>query len=118
MGLMSRDRICAALGPTPAGIIEADHEVEMRDGKYITIRSYTPDKIPEGGSPLIVIFHGGGFCIGGLENDTGTCRDFALQLGAVALNVDYRLAPESPFPVPVNDAWDSVKSASALERAR
>jgi acetyl esterase/lipase len=114
MGLLSRDRIYAALGPTPEGITEADNEVKMRDGKSITIRSYTPNQTPKGGSPLIIMYHGGGFCIGGLENETGTCRDFALQLGAVVLNVDYRLAPENPFPIPVNDAWDALKWACVL----
>jgi acetyl esterase/lipase len=112
MGEIGRDRIYAALGPTPTGISEVDHEVEMRDGTSITIRSYTPDKAPECGSPLIVLFHGGGFTIGGLENEHATCRDFAVQLGAVVLNVGYRLAPENPFPAPVNDAWDSVKWVS------
>lgn len=112
MGAMNRDNTYAALGPPPAGITEADHEAEMRDGKSIIIRSYTPDKAPEGGSPLIVMFHGGGFAIGGLENEQASSRDLAVQLGAVVLSVDYRLAPENPFPTPVNDAWDSVKWAA------
>jgi acetyl esterase/lipase len=109
MSLGRRDVVIKGLGPPPKGITEQDHQVKMRDGTKIVIRSYTPDKAPEGGSPLIVQFHGGGFCVGGLENETPTCRNLALELGAVVLNVEYRLAPEFKFPLPVNDAWDSVK---------
>jgi acetyl esterase/lipase len=104
-----RDTLIKALGPPPAGITEQDHHVKVRDGSSILIRSYTPDKAPEGGSPLIVQFHGGGFCVGAIENEAPTCRTLALKLGAVVLNVEYRLAPEFKFPTAVNDALDSVK---------
>lgn len=46
------------------GIVEDDHQVEMRDGHKITCRTHRPEKNPEGGSPLFVVYHGGGWCIG------------------------------------------------------
>jgi acetyl esterase/lipase len=56
------------------GITEADHQVEMRDGHKITCRVHAPEKKPEGGSPLLVIYHGGGWCIGKLLILGGGCR--------------------------------------------
>lgn len=55
------------------------------------------------------MLHGGGWCLGGLENEELNCRNFAQRLGCVCLNVDYRLAPEHPFPAAVNDSWDALK---------
>jgi acetyl esterase/lipase len=57
------------------------------------------------------MFHGGGFCLGNLENETEFCRRWA-DLGGVAVNVDYRLAPEFSFPTPVYDAYDALKWVS------
>lgn len=56
-----------------------------------------------------MVLHGGGFCLGGLENEELNCRNFAEKLGAVCVNVDYRLAPEHPFPAAVDDSWDALK---------
>ncbi|KAB8291547.1 hypothetical protein EYC80_006348 [Monilinia laxa] len=67
-----------------------------------------PRTPPSGGSPVFVVYHGGGFCLGGLENETVLCRQWT-ELGGVAVNVDYRLAPEHPFPTGINDAFDALK---------
>ncbi|KAF2809188.1 uncharacterized protein BDZ99DRAFT_571982 [Mytilinidion resinicola] len=107
-----RPTILASLGPPPTGLTERDHQVPTRDGHNITVRSYSPDVAPAGGRSLIVMYHGGGFCLGGLETETPTCRAWALQLGAVVLNVEYRRAPEWVFPTPVKDAWDAFKWAA------
>ncbi|KAL9081013.1 MAG: hypothetical protein Q9157_000329 [Trypethelium eluteriae] len=101
-------------GP-PTGITEKDIQVPSREsGRTITCRvhSPSPETAPREGSPLFVIFHGGGFCLGGLENEELLCRAFAKELGVVMLNVDYRLAPENPFPAAPEDAWDIVKWAA------
>lgn len=66
-----------------------------------------------GGSPLAVIYHGGGWCIGGLENEELLCRLITSRLGFVSVNVDYRLAPEYQFPIPVEDCHDATKWAAA-----
>ena len=98
----------AQVGPPIPGVIENDHEVSIRDGTSIIVRSYTPEQIPTKGSPLVVYFHGGGFCIGDLLTGTPLCRTLSLKLGAVVLNVAYRLAPEHPFPIPICDCWDAL----------
>jgi len=92
-----------------AALSVEDRQIPTRDGSKITVRIYTPHKEVQGGHPLLVIFHGGGFCIGGLETEEVNSRLYCEELGFVVVNVDYRLAPEHPFPTPVNDAWDAVK---------
>lgn len=94
-----------------ASYIEEDRQIKVRDGTLMNIRIHSPKSLPKDGSPVFVVFHGGGFCLGGLDNETLLCRKFT-ELGGVAVNVDYRLAPEHPFPVPVNDAYDGLKWAA------
>ncbi len=76
---------------------EEDRQVPTRDGSEITVRIYTPDKGSEGGNPLSVMFHGGGYCLGDLDSEELNSRLFCEKLGFVVVNVDYRLAPEHPF---------------------
>jgi acetyl esterase len=54
-------------------------------------------------SPVIIFAHGGGWTFGNIETHCGTMRTLALQSGCAVLGVDYRLAPEHPFPTPTND---------------
>jgi acetyl esterase len=66
-------------------------------------RHYTPAE--DGGSePLLVYFHGGGFVVGDLDTHDPPCRELCQRSGAHVLAVDYRLAPEHPFPAAVEDA--------------
>ena len=76
----------------------------------------TPDAIakgclstPEGKLPAHLDFHGGGFVIGSLESDESWCRQACQALGCIIVNVDYRLAPEYPHPVPLMDCWAALK---------
>ena len=55
--------------------------------------------------PLLVFFHGGGWVIGDLDTHDGVCRFLAAAAGRAVLAIDYRLAPEHPFPAAVEDAW-------------
>ncbi|MEQ8936951.1 MAG: alpha/beta hydrolase [Amphiplicatus sp.] len=60
--------------------------------------------------PTLIYFHGGGFCYGDLESHDPLCRRLAAHGGVRVLAVDYRLAPEAPFPGPVNDAIAALDS--------
>ena len=66
---------------------------------------------PEGDqpSPVLLYFHGGGFVLGGLDTHDSLCRQFALRSGAAVLALDYRLAPEHPFPAAWDDAWAALR---------
>ncbi|KAM0812160.1 putative Alpha/beta hydrolase fold-3 domain-containing protein [Seiridium cardinale] len=92
-----------------AEVTEEDQKIPVRDGSEITIRVYKPAVEKKGGSPLIVMFHEGGWGMGDLSDEEVNCRLFSRELGAVCVNVEYRLAPEYPFPTWINDAWDALQ---------
>ena len=73
----------------------------------INIRIYWPptDHADLKAPPVIVFCHGGGFIAGDLDTHDGTCRQHAVGADAVVVSVDYRLAPEHPYPAAINDAW-------------
>ncbi|KAK5121102.1 hypothetical protein LTR85_005586 [Meristemomyces frigidus] len=109
----SKAAMSAQMGGSIPGVKETDHEVPVRDeGIEITCRVYQPESPPSSGSPLAVIYHGGGWCIGGLENEELLCRLLCRKLGVTAVNVDYRLAPEHKFPAAVLDSYDATKWAA------
>jgi acetyl esterase len=89
-----------------------DRDITLQDGpaRSIGIRIYWPPNHSEGSAesprpPLVVFFHGGGFVMGDLDTHDGTCRQHAVGADAVVVSVDYRLAPEHPYPAAVEDAW-------------
>jgi acetyl esterase len=73
-------------------------------GGEIPARFYVPHEAPPAPGPLLVYYHGGGWVIGDLETHDGLCRFLAAFGGCRVLSVDYRLAPEHPFPAPFEDA--------------
>jgi acetyl esterase len=68
----------------------------------LAARLYTPTR--NASLPLLVHFHGGGHVVGNLDSCEGACRLLARHAGVAVLSVDYRLAPEHPFPAAVDDA--------------
>ncbi len=73
----------------------------------IPIRVYAPTL--GGRLPGLVFFHGGGFVLGTLDSSDRPCRELAHLSGRVVVSVDYRLAPEHPFPAAVDDASAAAK---------
>lgn len=69
----------------------------------VPVRIYTPRASHER-LPATVYFHGGGFVIGDLESHDSLCRHLAVRSGSIVIAVDYRLAPEHPFPCATEDA--------------
>ena len=72
----------------------------------IPIRIYRP--LQADNLPVVVFFHGGGWVLGGLDGHDAICRRVAVENGALVVSVDYRLAPEHPYPAAVEDAYDAT----------
>jgi acetyl esterase len=73
-------------------------------GGDLAARLYVPFWPAEDPPPLLVYYHGGGWVIGDLETHDNPCRFLAANAGAAVLAIDYRLAPEHPFPAAAEDA--------------
>lgn len=95
-----------------------EHQIDGPGGP-IPVRVYWPDDVsdvPESspGSlrscpPVTMYFHGGGFAVGDLDTHDGTAREHAVQARTLVVSVDYRLAPEHPFPAAVEDVWAATR---------
>lgn len=83
-----------------------DLEILGRHG-LIKVRLFAPKK--EGVLPVIVFLHRGGWVYGSIEESEAICRKMANQFEAIVFAVEYRLAPEYKFPVPLEDCYDATK---------
>ncbi|MBU6392996.1 MAG: alpha/beta hydrolase [Sphingomonadales bacterium] len=82
------------------------------EGRAVPARLYVP--VGGGaGSPLTLYFHGGGWALGTLDTHDSTCRELADASGSAVLSVGYRLAPEAPYPAPIDDCYDALVWAAA-----
>jgi acetyl esterase len=84
-----------------------DRRIPVRGSEDIIIRIYTPEG--EGPFPIFVYYHGGGWVIGDLETSDASCRMIANRARCIVVSVDYRLAPEYKYPVPVEDSYAALK---------
>lgn len=93
-----------------------DLSIPTRDGHQLAARLWAPST--DAGLPVMLYLHGGGFVIGGIDTCEAMCRAVAQQSGAAVVAIDYRLAPEHPFPKPLEDTWDALqwlaRSAASL----
>jgi len=74
----------------------------------VPLRLYDARK-ERGPGPILVFIHGGGWVIGGLETHDPLCIDLAIELELPVVSVDYRLAPEHPFPAAFDDSLAAVR---------
>lgn len=78
----------------------------------VPVRIYTPEGLQHA-VPAILHIHGGGFVIGNLDSEQGACVGLCRNLGVVVVSVDYRLAPETPYPGPLEDCYAALQWVSA-----
>jgi acetyl esterase len=92
-----------AKGPEPA--VQRDLQVPV-DGGRITVRLY----LPHGGrkAPLHVFLHGGGWCLGTLDERDARCRTISSGASCAVASVDYRLAPENTYPTAPEDCYAAL----------
>ena len=89
----------------------------------LAVRVYTPTGAPHAALPALVYFHGGGLVAGSLDSHDPICRSLTNASGCRLISVDYRLAPEHPFPAAIADgcaaaAWVAAHPARARHRPR
>lgn len=104
----ARGRMAKALTYTGEPEVRASVEDISMPGSEgnITLRHYRPLKNKT--LPAVVFFHGGGWVLNSLNTHDHLCRALANQSGCAVLSVDYRLAPEHPYPAAIDDAWTAT----------
>jgi acetyl esterase len=99
----------------PADVQTQDRSIPGPAG-HLPVRVYTPRGEAPGARGLVLYCHGGGFVLGDLDTYDSVCRTICQDSGCVVVSVDYRLAPEHPFPAAVEDchaalAWMAAHAA-------
>ena len=96
--------------PAPPSVAEVREWRVPAPGGDIPLRAYRPlGSDPHSVLPVLVYYHGGGWVIGDLDTHDTLCREFANGSGCAVVAVDYRLAPEHPFPAAFDDALAAVR---------
>jgi len=95
--------------PQVEGVSSLDQFVPGSQGEpAVRVRVYRPNDQPDR-LPALFWIHGGGYVMGDIEQDDRLMKQFVKRIGCVAVSVDYRLAPEQPFPAPVEDCYAGSK---------
>ncbi len=103
------DRYCALFAASyPTGLTARDFYVGV-----IRCRRYAPAKA---NSTLLFYLHGGGFILGGIDSHDAICADLADQTQCEVVALDYRLAPEHPFPAAFEDCWKVLNHLSREDK--
>lgn len=112
IGFAESDPIQARIARAATDYISNEEVYEIRDldADGIPVRLYRPSA--EKNLGLLVYFHGGGWVIGSIRGHDATCRAIANQSGCAVLSVEYRLAPEDPFPAGLEDSLKATAWAA------
>lgn len=112
---LRREALVHGGAPIEVGAVR-DREIPGPAGA-LRVRHYAPPQVEQVGggqpAPLLVYFHGGGFVVCDLDTHDPVCRFLCRHAGVHVLAVDYRLAPEEPFPAAVDDAMATFRWAAA-----
>ena len=101
----------SAASATPVGKVTDGVTIPGRAGNQIPVRIYTPTGT--GPFPVVTYFHGGGFVVATIDTYDESARALANDAHAIVVSVEYRKAPEAPYPAAYNDAIDSYKWVTA-----
>ena len=114
--LIAAARQAAPAAPPDPDVVIASVLVDRPGGPPVSVRTYHPAACDDDRGSL-VWFHGGAYCIGSAEYEDSTCSQLSKRTGATVVSVDYRLAPEDPFPAGFDDCVHVVEqvAAGALE---
>lgn len=99
----------AAEAPDIEGVVSSDHYAPGPDGgPEVMVRIYQPEARPDT-LPALLWIHGGGYVLGRVQWDDLRAKGMVLALNCVVASVEYRLAPEHPFPAPLEDCYSALK---------
>lgn len=104
-------------GPTEDVAHAQDFRIPGPTPEGIPARYYLPVDPAAGAAGVLVWFHGGGWVVGDIPGIDPACRAICAASGQAVLAVDYRLAPEHPYPAGLDDAWIAVQWAHGPEGA-
>ena len=108
LALSLRESTSSAERETAGQVVFEDREIVASDGHTsMIVRIYRPTNSSRL-RPAVVFFHGGAFVLGDLESEHPRCLRYAAEGGCVVVSVNYRLAPEHPFPVGVEDCYEGL----------
>ncbi|HEV7205154.1 MAG TPA: alpha/beta hydrolase [Jatrophihabitans sp.] len=96
-------------GGRARGVAVEDSSFALVDGTVLPLRIYRPEAAPAAPRPVVVNFHGGGWVSGDPRQSEWWASSVAAQAGVVVVSVDYRLAPEHPFPTPAEDCYATTE---------
>jgi acetyl esterase len=96
----------------PAPLAEVSDDAVRGPNGDVPVRVYRPQR--DAVLPAIVHLHGGGWVLGDLDTHDSVCRDLAAGSGCAVVAVDYRLAPEHPFPAALEDSLAAVQAVGQL----
>lgn len=105
-------RVAAMAPPARVARVE-EREIPGPEGRPLRLRVYTPERAAGAPAPLLVFFHGSGFVLCSLDTHDGICRNLCAGAGCVVASVDYRLAPEHPFPAATEDCLAAARWCGA-----
>ena len=98
-----------AMQPEIPGVVTKDKTIPGPKGASdIAIRIYRPEKLA-GQAPALLWIHGGGYMLGNIEQEDMGAKQFALAGECVVVATEYRLAPENPYPAPLEDCYAGLK---------
>lgn len=95
------------IGATDPGVTVHDSEATLPDGTALPLRVYRP-RAASGPTAVVMNFHGGGWVSGDIRQSEWWASSVAACSGATVISVEYRLAPEHPFPTPVEDCYGAT----------
>ena len=104
----ARSRQMSLLAPRGPDVGAVEEGIARCAHAGLPVRIYLPPGPASALRPVLVYFHGGGFVLGDLETGDAHCRLFCAGAGCVVVSVNYRHAPEHPFPTATEDAYDAV----------
>lgn len=103
--------LTTASQPWQERVVVSDSRIPGPPGApEVPVRVYRPKD--DAVRPALVYFHGGGFVLGGIRLFDTMCADYAANADVIVVSVDYRLAPEDPFPAAVEDCYAAVEWAA------